>query len=187
MDPKQNTQLDPKLAAVYNRVMETDTTIPHDPSQQTTPVNSPTPPPPADPGGIQLPNLSDTPPTMPNGLPNTPPVIPPTDTPPVPPAPAAASTPAQPIETTTPQVATTATVEMQATQPIAQVTTAVTPVDATEKPETVHITTSVHTTGEKKKVKISPVILILGGVVFLVAYALIWVKVFGLQLPFLPQ
>lgn len=39
----------------------------------------------------------------------------------------------------------------------------------------------------KKGMKISPVILIVGGITFLLIYALIWIKIFNLPLPFLGQ
>lgn len=38
----------------------------------------------------------------------------------------------------------------------------------------------------KPKAKISPLIIGLAAVVFLVVYAIVWIKVFNLQLPFLP-
>ena len=40
--------------------------------------------------------------------------------------------------------------------------------------------------GEKKKSGLSPVILALGGVVFFIVYALVWIKIFNVKLPFLP-
>ena len=38
---------------------------------------------------------------------------------------------------------------------------------------------------DKKKMKISPVILIIGGIVFLIVYSLVWIKVFNLQVPYI--
>lgn len=198
MDPKQNTQLDPKLQEAYNRVMGTDTSVPHDPTQPATPPTTTpvTTPPPADPGSIQMPAASDTPaippapPTMPTDptqstpSDNTPPIIPstpqmpstqvvPDPTSPTPPTPQVPQeTPAQPAAPA-PQVPDLPEVPTQ---------------EVKKEPETVHFssTTSLSTSA-KSKTKISPIILILGAVIFLVAYALIWIKVFGLQIPFLPQ
>lgn len=38
----------------------------------------------------------------------------------------------------------------------------------------------------KKKSGISPIILIFGGIVFFIVYALVWIKLFNVKLPFLP-
>lgn len=38
----------------------------------------------------------------------------------------------------------------------------------------------------KKKIKILPVFIILGGIIFLLGYVLFWTKIFNLKLPFLP-
>jgi hypothetical protein len=38
---------------------------------------------------------------------------------------------------------------------------------------------------EKKKMKVSPVILVIGGIVFLIVYSIIWIKVFNLQVPYI--
>lgn len=38
---------------------------------------------------------------------------------------------------------------------------------------------------DKKKMKISPVILVIGGIVFLIVYSLVWIKVFNLQVPYI--
>lgn len=38
---------------------------------------------------------------------------------------------------------------------------------------------------DKKKMKISPIILVIGGIVFLVVYSLVWIKVFNLQVPYI--
>lgn len=39
---------------------------------------------------------------------------------------------------------------------------------------------------EKKKNKLKPLLIIFGGIIFLLGYTLIWIKIFGLKLPFLP-
>lgn len=36
------------------------------------------------------------------------------------------------------------------------------------------------------RVKILPILFVLGGIIFFVAYAVFWTKVFGLKVPFLP-
>lgn len=219
MDPKQNGQLDPKLQEVYDRVMGTDTSGPHDPSQRQPAAPQAATPPPADPGGIQMPSMSNTSTTTPsssigtdmsqtpvqtpipviNPLSDTP-ITPPSSpvTPVVPSVMQDTTTPIQPLPTPSPlqtpepeKKDDTSTVTMQVTQPLADVAPAAgsqvtVSTQSSSQPETVHISTSTHAS-DKKKVKISPIILILGAAVFLVAYALIWVKVFGLQLSFLPQ
>src|SRR5260221_14053596 len=157
MDQKQAGNLDPKLQEAYNKVMGIPAS--GDPAQTTVTTPNVTV------SATQVPATPITPPIM-SSTPTTPapvvmpePIIPANPTPPSP----------------QPSVQT-----VQATIPVGRATVHV---GATVTPETHGFVAK----GKKSGMKISPVILILGGVVFFLVYALIWVKVFNLQLPFLPQ
>lgn len=67
--------------------------------------------------------------------------------------------------------------------PETEVTTTTQPQQA---PVVINTTNSQVFSSKKKAGKVSPVILGLGGFVFLLVYTLIWVKVFGATIPFLP-
>ena len=166
MDPKSSTQLDPKLQEAYNRVMGTPTG--NDVTQPTTATNSTLTPSslPTDQAGPVMPNvtpISDA--TVTNPVPTANPVIPdPINTPAA----------IDPMANVTPPVIETPPVTIETSQPTMS---------------TVENTASVKSQAfsAKKGMKVSPVILIVGAIVFLIVYTLIWVKVFGLQIPFLPQ
>lgn len=103
-----------------------------------------------------------------------------------------------------------------AAQPVPQPTPAATPAPATPTPQPqptpaapsamptmqtvgtakpnatspVHLTSQIHgfvASKQKKKSQLSPVVIVLAAVVFIVVYTLVWVKIFNVQLPFLPQ
>lgn len=114
--------------------------------------------------------------------------------------PAATPTPTQSASTPAP-VAEPAPI-VPAAEPMATQTPVtpqpVTPVELTSEPVPFQPTTSVESkmpingfvaadANTQKKHGVSPVIIILGVIVFLVVYALFWVKFFGVSLPFLPQ
>lgn len=159
MDPKQAGQpLDPKLQEAYNKVMGIPTTgTPTPPAQNPAPTTT-----------ITTPNVTVSAtqvPTTPPPAPTEPPVM--------------TSTPVMP-EPITPPAQNPSVQTVQATIPVSGATVHV---GATVEPTTHGFVAK----DKKSGMKISPVILILGGVVFFIVYALIWVKVFNLQLPFLPQ
>ncbi|MGH7246005.1 MAG: hypothetical protein ACREGI_03660 [Candidatus Levyibacteriota bacterium] len=177
MDPKQSAQqLDPKLQQAYDRVMgmKLDPAMPPTtpttpvPDLPITPVDMPMPTTPMDMPG-QTPTMPTTPPAI-----NPQPDVPTTPTPtPVPLIPEPQPNPLPSVE----QALPTTPHEM--------------PQEITAKPhempqETVHFegaSAAKHTEKTGKKMTISPVILILGGIVFFLVYTLIWVKVFNLNLP----
>lgn len=168
MDPKSSAQLDPKLQEAYNRVMGTPTgpqTIP-DPATPIPGTTSPT-----DQTGPIMPNVTIDP-TSPGAPTTSDPTMPPAPTPTTP-EPTAPITPIDP--TPTPP---TAPVPMETVETPGQ-----------PKMTTVENTASVKSQAfsAKKSMKVSPVILLVGAVAFLLVYTMVWVKVFGLQLPFLPQ
>lgn len=206
MDPKQSSQLDPALQQAYDRVMGTNvsapadsatpgTPTPVDPTATTPPAPSDTPtttPSPADPSSTPVPdpNISAQTPTD-----TTPLVTPTTDVPsspvpttdnPVTPAPDMPTIPADPSSTPpvsdVPPVPAPEEVPTIVNQEVVE-TPAPTPNVSMENTASVKPQAFVG----KKGMKISPVILAVGGVAFLVVYTLVWVKVFNLQLPFLPQ
>lgn len=191
MDPNQNTNppttpkpLDPKLQEAYDRVMGTSLdqlqTPPSDPAPASPTPDQVTPP---------MPTPSDIPmtPPMPQPAPQDPaqplvpqPVIPtPTDIPMTPSMPQpgpqdhgpavqeALATPAQPAPPTE---------SLAATIPVAAVI-----------PHSQETVTIGQVTQQKTKKGISPLLIIFGGIVFLIVYVLFWVKIFGLPIPFLSQ
>lgn len=203
MDPKQTPQttLDPKLKEAYDRVMGTHGTPPQPSPAPTTgpsPIGgvtigpamgkpeAPTSPAPY-PSTTTIPAFQPATPTIPTPtLPTTPafaptsptpgivtpnqPAIQPTPAIGVSPQPMAAPSPFQPM---TPQPANTmGTVAMGAAQP---------------QPAAMTAGAKSHAfVASKKKSAISPVILILAGVVFAAVYTVFWVKFFGVKIPFLP-
>jgi len=162
MDPKTSGQsLDPKLQEAYNKVMGIG-----GPSASPTPTTT-----------VSTPNVTVSatqaptvppPPVMPASNPSTSSGLS-----------AAAPEPVMPIINHSPSPAPS----VQTVQATIPVSGARVHIGATVTPETHGFVAK----GKKSGMKISPVILILGGVVFFLVYALIWVKVFNLQLPFLPQ
>lgn len=167
MDPKQQlNQLDPKLQEAYNRVMGTASTSNVAMANAGTPASdaaSPTPPP----------TQSPQPP-----LPPKPAAPQPIPQPPVaPPPPAATFVPPLPAEK--PQEDS-----MASSMPITKVYT---PSPSADAATSGFVAATPQTQAEEKKHGISPVILILGGLVFFIIYTLVWIRVFNLSLPFLPQ
>lgn len=203
MDPKASSQLDPKLQEAYNRVMGT-------PTSGSTPTDNTVPTPvPADPTSTTPPVLD---PTMPNPIPSpteppTPPASnPPADNPlpPTPPTPVEPSMPSEPqmppmpaaIDPTIPvnppaapepePAKSEVPVPSQPAMPQPTEEVVQTPTPAMNSMEN---TASVkpHAFVAKKGMKISPVILIVGGIAFLLVYTVVWVKVFNLSVPFINQ
>jgi hypothetical protein len=165
MDPKSSAQLDPKLQEAYNRVMGTPTG-PATPTDPAAPAANPTPAP-TDQIGPIMPNVTPDPTAL-----TTPPTVDPTvSSTPTGPEP----TPITPADPTLP----TPTITPEPVQPVIE-----TPTQPTMT--TVENTAS-HAFVAKKGMKISPVILIVGGIVFLLVYTLVWVKVFNLSVPFINQ
>lgn len=161
MDPNA-ANLDPKLKEMYNRVMNTPVAPP--------PTGGMPPPPAPDP--MQQP--TPTSPTSPNSSDPTAGQQNPTPQMPVPSDPVAPPPP-QPQEPTPPTSIpeTPATTQMHAAIPM---TTAPKPISAA----------IVGGSAKKKGMSIFPVILALGGIIFLVVYSVFWIKFFNLKIPFLP-
>lgn len=181
MDPKQNANqpLDPQLQQVYDRVMGVN--VSGQPATPPTPATSqPTPPPTApttEPTGE--PTAPTTPPMPEN--PVTP--VPPVENPPTNPAP---SQPTPPMSPAVPQ-----TDEGSSTNPSTDALNV-----TMNMPNVVHRDTDTVKIGiggspvaaAKAKGKgISPVILILGAFVFLIIYAIFWIRFFGYSIPFISQ
>ncbi len=158
MDPKQTAQLDPKLQEAYNRVMGTAVT-PAAPAT-TNPLQPAVNP------------VTPTPiPSAPSATPTA------TTTVSVAPVPAASATasPQQPEQ----PLPVTPVVMPHSTQTV-RVGGGATPVEATPAPSTGVVATST-------KKGISPVILILGAVVFFLVYSLFWIKFLNVPVPFINQ
>jgi len=106
------------------------------------------------------------------------PQVPPVASPP-PAVPQAPTTPTQPTQQApeqvfTPQVATEARKEESVN------------VQVPTPPPTINETNSQVFNSRKKPGQISPVIMIMGVMVFFAVYTLVWVKIFNARLPFLP-
>ena len=180
MDPKQPAnQLDPKLKEAYERVMGTMPAA----STPQQPVNTP-PAQPMNPS-MQSPIKATAPnvmPTMPHEIPSTAlPVTHPVNpqsmmTPPVQPINSLPVKTEPMVQSPLPQPAAQPMGPMHATVPL-----------STQNP--VHAPTAqIHGfVAPKKKSGISPILLIAGGIVFVIAYTLIWVKIFNVHIPFLGQ
>lgn len=123
----------------------------------------------------------------------TEPAVPPTATPePTMPTTSPSPDPSAPTAPVTPQP--TMPAAEPAPAPVmptpAMDTTPVMPTSPDAAPTTVTLDNPVmntHPAKVKKPMKVSPVVLIVGGLVLLVAYALIWIKIFNLQVPFINQ
>lgn len=165
MDPKKAAQLDPKLQEAYDRVMGVATN-PAQPAASPAPVAPAASPSPIMPTQSQSPAMPVSPvdPMISGATPSvTPTISPQPDT-------ASQPMPVIPADPTTPNASPAVTAPaMPAQDPLP---------GSPAKP---------HAFVAKKGMKVSPVILAVGGIAFLVVYTLIWVKVFNLQLPFLPQ
>lgn len=173
MDPKQNAQLDPKLQEAYNRVMGTPTI----PSDTTTPSV-------AAPQAIS--NSSVAPVGLSTSSPATlpaPDLTQPSTTPNSPTSPIPVATPIGTSQNTTPSLAT-------------PTSSPPSPIVMPHSTETVRVggsapapsSSTVDTTVAKEKKKgISPVLIIVGAIVFLLVYTLFWVKFLNVPIPFLSQ
>ncbi len=162
----QLSGLDPKLQETFHRVMNTPTQ-PIVGGQSSTVIPAAT----ANPlGTIQPPLPAPLPPLTSLGTIPSPAIAP---APIVSPQPAINQQPVQP----TPFVAPTPTATPEKQEVI---------VISTEQPQQLNPTNSQVFSSRKKAGKISPVIMVLGGVIFFVVYALVWMKVFNAQIPFLP-
>ena len=156
MDPKQPAQLDPKLQEAYDRVMGLALEQPHSSTQPTATPQQSTPITPVQPAAS--PNVEPTP-------------------------------SAQPITTVsqqTPEMPTTQTTAplppqnpSQLPQMSASALDAMAPTPATP----VHKKMHAFIAKKGADFKVSPVILIIGGVAFLLIYTVIWIKVFNLSVP----
>lgn len=171
MDPKQNAQLDPKLQEAYNRVMGTPTPPIATPTGVTPPPVTPMPQP-AD-ALASTPQPTTSPATLPTPELTKPPAVLSTPTPSVNPS----VTPASTLASPTPPLAST-------------------PVVVPHSVETVRVggntpaatnTQANGTVAKEKKNGISPVIIVVGAIVFLLVYTLFWVKFLNVPLPFLNQ
>ncbi|MBI2074803.1 MAG: hypothetical protein HYT83_03145 [Candidatus Levybacteria bacterium] len=121
---------------------------------------------------------SPTPPS-PTSNPTAPEPVVPVSTPPANPIPKPTQSPmTNPVTPVAPQPA--------AQEPVMAVTPEPIPSQPTASVES-KIPISGFVAPEQKKHGISPLIIVLGMLVFFVVYALFWVKFFGVSLPFLPQ
>lgn len=159
MDPKAAAQLDPKLQEAYDRVMG----IHIDPIAPAT-------------------NASTLPPVPPTGMPSAPTMSPDSVTPPA--MPSLPQSPANPTNTaasatvpSTPDMSGPAIIEEQ---------------EETEKTPSPVMNTMENTTNVKPHgfvakggMGISPVIVVLGAIVFLIIYTIVWIKVFNLPVPYI--
>lgn len=158
MDPKSSSPLDPKLQEAYNKVMGTQ--IPSPAPSDTTPLATP----PQTSPDIPTPSMPSTPissqipsdTTMPSSAP-------------------AEVTSAQPLPTPEEPAAPVATPAVQATVSVGNAPTM----------SYDNATPTQGFSADKKKMKISPVIIIIGGIVFLIVYSIVWIKVFNLQVPYI--
>lgn len=117
----------------------------------------------------------DTPATPPSPSSPTPP---PTDTPTV------VTPPTAPTPPQHPSVSEEPTMSPAPSEPSQELVTTPEPPIATMQST---ISAKPQTFVAKKGMKISPVILIVGGIAFLLVYSLIWIKVFNLSIPFINQ
>lgn len=186
-------------------VLPTNPVVPHAmPITNTPPVIHPSSP-------LPTPASMITPPIMPNGNPPHP--IPSATTMPsvssepmsqhsVPSQPMMTPLPGQPLKSMEPINPTPISIKAESkpepvmTTPVNQPSMShATPMEPMHATVPLSTTTPVHApisqihgfVAPKKKAGISPVILIVGGVVFVIVYTLIWVKVFNIPLPFLGQ
>lgn len=174
MDPKASSQLDPKLQEAYNRVMGTNLNAPTDPS-----TNSSTP---ATTDPIITPAMPAAPQdttTMPNPAPAAP-VMSSTITP------SPTTAPAAPVtdQTTPTDPAPTLPTEDKPAEPETPPLTGEPTMSSMEST----VSTKSHAFVAKgNSMKVSPVIIVIGGIAFLLIYSLVWIKVFNLSIPFINQ
>lgn len=176
MDPKQQlNQLDPKLKEAYERVMGTPVgATPAQPGTPTAATSAPTPaapqPMPANQfaGGTTPVQAAQSPQTMPPNPPQMPTV--------------------QPIQPAMPATATPPHVQPPVQPPAAFGTTqpaAVPAVGAHPTPPQGKPGAASHGfVAGKKGLRMSPVLLIVGGIIFLLVYTVFWLKFFNIPLPF---
>lgn len=157
MDPKTLQPIDPKLKETYERVMGTSLTPPPSAGQ-----NPPPPPPPVQP----TPPIESKPPIQPQPQPK---LYPPLQS---------NNNETPPLQQPSPQSTPLQHTEKEAVTPPPN-TPLTTPVVSEVK------NNPTETTTERKR-RVPRVFLVLGGVVFLIAYAFFWLKFFNLSIPFLP-
>lgn len=171
MDPKQ---LDPKLQEAYNRVMGVNLTAP---TNSSTPTDTPSVP--ANPVAQQDPTTPAMPPTPQDqtAIPNPAPAAPVMPSPVVTPDPTAA--PVVPMADPTTPAEPAPSEEKPAEAPTVE--TAMPSMEST-------VSTKPHAFVAKGNgMKVSPVIIAVGGIAFLLIYSLVWIKVFNLSIPFINQ
>lgn len=192
MDPQKLSNLDPKLREAYQRVMGTpipqpqdtfsqnqsQTPAPIDPNSGSTPIPDPTPvPTPVTPVPEPEPPSS----TINGSIPT--PDINPAITPDEPTSPAIQPPPAEPAPASQPPPAITPEpapkFDRLNSEVAAAPTPQISPNFSTPAPQAQAITI-------KKKNNLMPILIGVVILVFLVVYALFWVKIFNFKLPFLP-
>jgi len=188
MDPQKLSQLDPKLREAYQRVMGTSTPKADAPSQ----AQSPTPTPPS-PDPIPQPTIP-TPPITPS-IPESPtqPAEPPQSIPqpvsdPIPAAqlPQPAINP-QPPTIPTPEPIADPQTAMPTSSNFDQMNSAVAGVPAASSPNfSVPQPQTKPLVPAKKKMKILPLLIVLGVIIFIAGYTFFWTQIFKFKLPFLP-
>lgn len=192
MDPKQQlSTLDPKLKEAYERVMGTSakpTTQPQNPIATTAPSLSPSP------TSVPMPNLNNSNSSGPFPTPSINTVnqsVPPASPQPMSPSLGPSGSIAQP-----PQM-------LQTPQPMSSpAPTIINPGSPAPQPTTGPVKVQFNTQigqpaqaqspksgmglqNQKKKGSVSPVLIVVAGIVFLIAYAIFWMKVFNIPIPFL--
>lgn len=176
MDPKASAQLDPKLQEAYNKIMGVSL---NDNNAPITPATNPTPNTTPDP---TAPITTSADPTITPSPTPLQPVSPPD----VATLPSENSLPVIPDNTSPTQQSPQSIVEAsQPTPPTEEVNVTTEPTMAT-----VENTASIKSHAFVAKggsMKISPAILIVGGIVFLILYTIIWIKVFNIPVPYINQ
>jgi hypothetical protein len=184
MDPKQQlSQLDPKLKEAYERVMSSSATptVPSTSPAPTATVNPPTP------TSVPMPNINTSTASGPF------------------PTPGISTTP-PPMPTMSPNINSSGMSPQMTAAPITNISptpTVVNPGSPTPAPTTGPVkvqfnaqignptaaqpaTTGMGLQAQKKKgPKVSPALIIVAGIVFILAYAIFWMKVFNIPIPFL--
>lgn len=167
--PGSTPGLDPNLQATYDKVMNFNPSAPQ--PMTTSPANPVAPAAPTDPM-----NLASAPVQPANPMMATPPANTPAEPNLTPANPPATSTPATGMFSTAPEPTPVAGVS-----PAPVATTVVINNDASP-----HEDKATGVSAKKKGGSIMPLIFILGAIIFIALYAVIWVKIFNIQVPFLP-
>lgn len=198
MDPKNLSGLDPKLKEAYERVMGTPLPNPQTPSPQppsTPPTGGPTPvqsdQPPSEPAippaPASEPNPEPNPPQPFPNLPEPPPVAQPTvEATPAPPPPSLS--PTEPVSFSSNEFVQQPAKAPQQEQEQKTMHSEL-PLTAAVSKGTTHVVSGYVAPGASKSkgsfgLKLSTPILLVVGVAFLILYALVWIRIFNLSLPF---